>query len=150
LLEGVYEDWIRAERHLDAARTMTSIGMIERATAPAAAMQRLTAARGALVEIGARRDADYLASILRGMGTRTRVRNKTSDVGNLTQRELEIARLVSSGLRNAEVAEKLFLAEKTVASHLSNVYGKLSINSRIQLHSWLAKHDQQVEELQAV
>jgi DNA-binding NarL/FixJ family response regulator len=63
-------------------------------------------------------------------------------VGNLTKRELEIARLVASGLRNAEVAGQLYLAEKTVAAHLSNIYGKLEVRSRVQLASWLKQNDE--------
>jgi len=62
-------------------------------------------------------------------------------VGNLTRRELELARLVASGLRNAEVAAQLFLAEKTVAAHLSNIYGKLEVRSRVQLTAWLGEND---------
>jgi DNA-binding CsgD family transcriptional regulator len=39
----------------------------------------------------------------------------------------------------------LFQAEKSVAAHLSNIYGKLEIRSRVQLSVWLAEHDEATE-----
>jgi DNA-binding NarL/FixJ family response regulator len=51
----------------------------------------------------------------------------------LTARELEIARLVASGLRNRRVAQRLFVSEATVKTHLHNIYDKLKVESRGQL-----------------
>lgn len=50
----------------------------------------------------------------------------------LTERELEILRLVASGKSNAQVAQKLRITEPTVKSHLSNVYRKLGVANRTQ------------------
>ena len=50
--------------------------------------------------------------------------------GALTPREVEVIRLVVSGRTNRAVANDLFLSEKTVTRHLSNVYAKLGISSR--------------------
>jgi ATP/maltotriose-dependent transcriptional regulator MalT len=50
----------------------------------------------------------------------------------LSQRELEILRLIASGLSNREVAEQLFLAIGTVKWHLNEIYGKLHVVSRTQ------------------
>jgi DNA-binding NarL/FixJ family response regulator len=55
----------------------------------------------------------------------------------LTPREIEIARLVASGLRNSAVAEKLAIAEGTVKLHLHNVYEKLGIDGRMALAEYL-------------
>src|SRR5262249_23042120 len=51
----------------------------------------------------------------------------------LTPRESEIVRLVALGLRNAEIAKRLFISEVTVKTHLSNIFQKLSLRDRIGL-----------------
>jgi DNA-binding NarL/FixJ family response regulator len=49
---------------------------------------------------------------------------------DLTERELEILELIVEGLQNKDIAAKLFLAEKTVKNHVSNILKKLQVNSR--------------------
>ena len=48
----------------------------------------------------------------------------------LSQRELEVLQLVSSGATNREVAERLFISEATVKTHLLHIYAKLGVNDR--------------------
>lgn len=50
----------------------------------------------------------------------------------LTPREMEVLRMLASGMRTAEIAHELFLARKTVKNHLSNVYTKLGVDSGTQ------------------
>ena len=50
----------------------------------------------------------------------------------LTERELEVLRLVAAGLSNAQIAEELYLAVGTVKSHIHHIYGKLLVSSRTQ------------------
>jgi len=50
----------------------------------------------------------------------------------LTERELEVLRLIAQGMSNKEIASKIFVAEWTVRSHVSNVLGKLHLASRTQ------------------
>jgi NarL family two-component system response regulator LiaR len=57
---------------------------------------------------------------------------KTLTVDPLTQRELEILRLVAQGCSNKEIALKLVLSELTVRTHVSNILGKLHLASRTQ------------------
>ncbi len=59
----------------------------------------------------------------------------------LSARELEVARLVASGLSNPAIAAELFLSVATVKTHVSHILGKLGLQSRVQLASWLASHD---------
>jgi DNA-binding CsgD family transcriptional regulator len=60
---------------------------------------------------------------------------------SLTASEQRVARLVGDGLSNREIAERLFLSEKTVEGHLGNVYRKLEIGSRSRLPGIVAAAD---------
>lgn len=58
----------------------------------------------------------------------------------LSNREAEVAELVTKGLSNKEVANQLFVTEKTVKFHLTNIYKKMSVKSRAQLIVWCLPH----------
>jgi DNA-binding CsgD family transcriptional regulator len=58
----------------------------------------------------------------------------------LSAREVEVLRLVATGLTNAEVAEKLFLSSRTVDWHLSSIYRKLGLHSRAEAVRFAAEH----------
>jgi DNA-binding NarL/FixJ family response regulator len=54
----------------------------------------------------------------------------------LSDRETQVADLVAAGLTNREIAEQLFISERTVHSHLSHIFTKLDVTSRTQLAVW--------------
>jgi len=56
----------------------------------------------------------------------------------LTRRELEIARLVADDLTNKQIAARLFLSQRTVETHITNILNKLGLDSRIQLSHWMS------------
>jgi DNA-binding CsgD family transcriptional regulator len=48
----------------------------------------------------------------------------------LTEREVAVLKLVATGYRYAEIAERLFISQHTVVAHIKNIYQKLAVNSR--------------------
>ncbi len=67
------------------------------------------------------------AKVPRGARPSTR-----ANLGGLTDRELEVLDLLDAGLRNAEIAERLYLSEKTVGHHVSAILAKLGASSRLE------------------
>jgi non-specific serine/threonine protein kinase len=55
----------------------------------------------------------------------------------LTRRQLDIARLVADDLSNKQIAARLFLSERTVETHITNILNKLGLNSRTQISRWM-------------
>lgn len=54
-------------------------------------------------------------------------------ISTLTDRELQVIALISQGLRNKQIAAKLFISQTTVTHHLSSIYSKLGVSDRLEL-----------------
>lgn len=80
---------------------------------------------------------EAIAYARRGRGARKR---PTSGWDSLTPAERDVVRLVSEGLGNNDIAARLFVSPRTVQSHLTHVYGKLGLTSRVQLAREAARH----------
>ena len=98
----------------------------------------LDSARRAVEELsswpGWRRDrADALVHRLEGSGSRID--------GELTAREREVAALVSEGMTNSALAERLFISPRTAAVHVSNILMKLGLSSRAEIAAWAVRHE---------
>jgi DNA-binding NarL/FixJ family response regulator len=59
----------------------------------------------------------------------------------LTAREIEVLQLVSEGLSDAEVAERLVVSPRTVHSHLRSIYRKLGVSSRSAATRYAVEHE---------
>ncbi len=86
--------------------------------------------------MGARRAADRARRIARQLNLP--VSRQRGRVGGLTRREHEVALLIASGRRNSEIASLLYLSERTVERHVSNVLSKLGLRTRVELASLVA------------
>ncbi|MCG0274868.1 MAG: response regulator transcription factor [Thermosediminibacteraceae bacterium] len=60
---------------------------------------------------------------------------------DLTEREIEILQHLARGLSNRDIAEKLFISEKTVKNHLTNIFQKMGVTDRTQALLLAIKHD---------
>jgi predicted ATPase/class 3 adenylate cyclase/DNA-binding NarL/FixJ family response regulator len=80
---------------------------------------------------------EAIAYAQRGRGERKR---PTSGWAALTPTERDVVRLVSEGLANNDIATRLFVSPRTVQSHLTHVYTKLGLSSRVQLVQEAARH----------
>jgi DNA-binding NarL/FixJ family response regulator len=67
-------------------------------------------------------------------------KTSASGVGGLTAREVEVLRLVAAGKSNRAIAADLFISEKTVARHMSNIFTKLSLSSRSAATAYAYEH----------
>jgi DNA-binding NarL/FixJ family response regulator len=107
-------------------------GALRRAGQRKEARERLTDA----IEVAAISDAPPIATQahdeLVAAGARPR-RDPVESRSHLTAGETRVARLAAEGMTNREIAQALFLTEKTIEVHLTNTYRKLDISSRSQL-----------------
>ena len=80
---------------------------------------------------------EAIAYAKRGRGERKR---PSSGWASLTPTELDVIRLVADGLGNKDIGAKLFVSHRTVQTHLTHVYTKLGLTSRVQLAQEAARH----------
>jgi DNA-binding CsgD family transcriptional regulator len=111
------------------ARTLHLAGRVDRtARSWGTARASFTAALREFDELGAAGWAEKAASDIARLPGR-----RPADVHTLTAREREVAELVASGLRNREIATRLFISRRTVEASLSRAYAKLGVRSRSEL-----------------
>jgi DNA-binding CsgD family transcriptional regulator len=117
--------------HLALARGLAS-------TEPERAVAEARQALDAFERLGASRDADVAARLLRELGVGGRTGPKL--LGELSKREVEVLRLLGYGLTNAEIASRLYISTKTVATHVGNVFAKLHVRNRAEAATFAQRH----------
>ena len=63
-----------------------------------------------------------------------------ADAGPLTRREREVASMVAAGMTNREIAQRLFIAERTAEGHVERIRNKLGVRSRTEVATWAVAH----------
>jgi DNA-binding CsgD family transcriptional regulator len=109
----------------------------------AAATELLREAAGLYHDAGAARDERQVDAALRSLGVargRREARSRPQTGWEaLTPTEVEVTRLVAEGLTNPEVGRRMFISPRTVETHLSHVFRKLGVTSRVELASKVAR-----------
>jgi DNA-binding CsgD family transcriptional regulator len=122
-LRNSWTVWCDLEAPYEAARVRIPLALACRAIGDEdAAAAELMAARETFETLGAIHDVQQIDRLLQNAD-----RKQDSP---LTRREMEVLRLVASGMTNRELADRLKISEKTVARHISNIFNKLDLNSR--------------------
>jgi two-component system response regulator DevR len=71
---------------------------------------------------------------------RMRRSSPTDELASLTERERLVLELIGEGMTNRQIAERLFLAEKTVKNYVTSLLAKLGMQRRTQAAAWVARH----------
>lgn len=98
---------------------------------PEVAVMEAESAFAVLDGLGAQPEADAAAALLRRLGVTAARRGSEVDA-LLTDRELEVLELVSEGLSNPDIAERLYLSRRTVEHHVGNILAKLGARTRTE------------------
>jgi HD-GYP domain-containing protein (c-di-GMP phosphodiesterase class II) len=104
---------------------------------PAQTVDQAAAELRADVRAG-RIDADAAAAVLAAAGHRTKKRRERP--AGLTDREVEVLRLLARGMSNKEIAAALVISPKTVGAHLEHIYSKLGVSNRALASLFAARH----------
>jgi DNA-binding CsgD family transcriptional regulator len=132
-LRQACEAWQELGVRYEAARARVLVGLACRELGDAdAGEMELDAARRVFGELGAGPDLARVQELLRS-GT-------PKAPGGLTAREVEVVRLVATGMTNRAIADELVISEKTVARHVSNVFTKLAVSSRSAVTAYAYEH----------
>lgn len=81
-----------------------------------------------------------LAKLSGGDGDATKHGAESGRIGMITKREREVITLVGAGLRNKQIADKLFISETTVRHHITSIFNKLEVSNRLSLVMYAYQH----------
>jgi DNA-binding CsgD family transcriptional regulator len=125
--------WQELEAPYDAARVRVLIGLAYRAIGNEdIAMMELDAAGWVFRQLGAMPDIARVDRLLRT--------TEPKAAGGLTVREVEVLQLVAAGKTNRAIADELFLSERTIDRHVSNIFNKLGVSSRAAASAFAVEH----------
>jgi DNA-binding NarL/FixJ family response regulator len=130
-LQDALERWVALEVPYEIATVHTLLGQALRLNGDEdGAAEAFAAATRLFDRIGAHLDAEQLT------GTPAR----TPLPAGLSEREVEVLRLIATGLTNNEIAAALYLSTKTVSRHLSNIFTKIGVTSRAGATAFAFQH----------
>ena len=137
-LERAIELFARLRMPLGAGRAHLALARSLSVSEPERAVEEGRQALAAFERLGAARDADAAAGFLRDLGVGGRTGPKL--LAGLSKREVEVLRLLGEGLTNAEIAARLYISTKTVATHVGNIFAKLLLRNRAEAAAYAQRH----------
>jgi DNA-binding CsgD family transcriptional regulator/tetratricopeptide (TPR) repeat protein len=130
-LRRAYQLWHDLDVPYEAARTQTLLALACRTLGDEdSATMELDTARQVFAQLGAAPDVARVDAL----------GGRTAPPSGLSPRELEVVRLIAAGKTNSAIATELFLSEKTVARHVSNIFGKLGVGTRTAAAAYAFEH----------
>ncbi|HEX6309508.1 MAG TPA: LuxR C-terminal-related transcriptional regulator [Longimicrobiales bacterium] len=137
-LRAAWAGWEDLEAPYEAACTRILIGRACRSLGDEdGAAVELEAARWVFEQVGAAPDVARIDALAR---KESESRPGTDEPHPLTARELEVLRLLASGLTNRNIAKQLFISERTVERHVSNIFNKLAVTTRAAATAHAYRH----------
>jgi DNA-binding NarL/FixJ family response regulator len=133
----------RAQMPIEVAYSRLELANALVANQPEVAMAEARAALEAFERLQAARHVDAAAAVLRSLGGRPATVGRGD--GLLTKREAEVLELLSLGLSNPEISDRLFISRKTVEHHVGNVLSKLGLRSRSEAAAYATRAKQGAE-----
>ncbi len=137
-LESALARMRQYEQSLIASRARLAMAQALQESDWAGAVTWARAALTSFERLGATQEADEAAGLLRQLGGAERNRPRLRET--LTQREAEVLSLLSWGLTNREIGERLVISPKTVEHHVSQILGKLGLRSRAEAAAFAVSH----------
>jgi len=133
-LRRAWQVWEELNAPYEAGRVRVLVGLACRALGDEdGAALELDAARSVFEELGAMPDLTRVRELMRSAAQ--------SDTHGLSERELEVLRLVAAGKTNREIASALVVSQHTVARHVQNIFGKLGVSSRTAATAFAFEHE---------
>ena len=136
-LHRALEGFGRAQMPMELARTRLAMARSLADGSPEVAIAEAKLALEGFERLAATRHADAAAQVLRSLGAPARTGPK--GVGALTKREAEVLQLLGAGLSNPEIADRLYIARKTVEHHVGRVLTKLGLRNRAEAAAFVAR-----------
>jgi DNA-binding CsgD family transcriptional regulator len=137
-LERAIELFAALRMPLESGRAHLALARALEDGAPERAIEEARQAQAAFERLGATREADAASAWLRERGVGGRTGPKL--LADLSKREVEVLRLLGEGLTNAEIAARLYISTKTVATHVGNIFAKLQLRNRTEAAAYAQRH----------
>jgi DNA-binding NarL/FixJ family response regulator len=137
-LQRAVNGFARLGLRLEVAQARLELARALAPQSPPAAIETARHARNELESLGAARDADAAAALMRSLGARGRAGPRS--LGSLSRRETEVLRLVGEGLSNRDIASRLFISPKTAEHHVGRIYAKLGLKSRAEAAAYAVRN----------
>ena len=132
-LRNAWREWQQLDAPYESARVRVLTAKAHRLLGePEPAEMELEAAGWVFQKVGAAPDLQRVREVSRRTTTRAE--------GPLTARETDVIRLVATGMTNRAIGNELFVSEKTVSRHLSNIFAKLGLASRAAATAYAYEH----------
>jgi ATP/maltotriose-dependent transcriptional regulator MalT len=138
LLHQALAGFAQAQLPMELARTRLELARALAEEVPEVAVAEARSALAAFERLQAASHAEEARALLRSLGA---PRTGPAGAGTLTGREVEVLRLVATGLSNQEIATALVISEHTVRRHLQNIFAKIDVPSRAAATAYAYQHN---------